>query len=105
MASSEQSLSLRSKDSEESKIPHPLPSLTEQELGYRLTVTNELLTEMQTVYPDFIMRVEQGALILIVNKKEFDPTDGLLSTENWEPQELKDRLLNASPFCKHCKSI
>lgn len=102
MASSEQSLSLRPKAL---YIPHPLPSLTEHELGYRLIITNELLTEMQTVYPDFIMRVEQAALILIVNKKEFDPNDGLLSTENWEPQELKGRLLNASPFCKHCKSI
>lgn len=68
MASSEQSLSLRPKDSEDSQIPHPLPSLTEHELGHRLTITNELLTEMQTVYPDFIMRVEQAALILIVNR-------------------------------------
>ncbi|KAL6916259.1 hypothetical protein FSST1_007754 [Fusarium sambucinum] len=98
MASSEQPLSLRPKDSD---IPHPLPSLTEHELGPRLTVTTELSTEMQTFYPEFIMRVEQVALILVVDMKEFNPDDGLLLTENWTPPDLKDRLLNASPFCKH----
>nr|CEG05265.1 unnamed protein product [Fusarium clavum] len=98
MTSSEQSLSLRPKASD---IPHPIPSLTEHGLGPRLAVTTELLTEMQIFYPDFIMRVEQVALILIVDMREFDHDDGLLSTENWTPPDLKTRLLNASPFCKH----
>ncbi|CAG7561204.1 unnamed protein product [Fusarium equiseti] len=98
MASSEQSLSLRPKASD---IPHPLPSLTEHELGPRLTVTTELLTEIQTYDREFIMRVEQVALILLVGMGEFDHTDGLLSTEIWQPRDLKRRLERASPFCKH----
>jgi len=102
MASSEQSLSLRPKASD---IPHPFPSLTEHELGPRLTVTTELSTEIQTYDREFIMRVEQVALILLVDMREFDHTDGLLSTENWQPGDLKERLEKASPFCKHCKNI
>jgi hypothetical protein len=102
MASSEQSLSLRPKALD---IPHPLPSLTEHELGHRLTITTELLTEIQTYDREFIMRVEQVALILLVDMREFDHTDGLLSTENWQPRDLQRRLENASPFCKHCKNV
>ncbi|RBR25381.1 uncharacterized protein FIESC28_01818 [Fusarium coffeatum] len=98
MASSDQSLSLRPKGSD---IPHPLPSLTEHELGLRLISTTELSTEIQTYDRAFIMRAEQAALILIVEKREFEHDDGLLSTENWTPPDLKKRLENASPFCKH----
>lgn len=102
MASSKQSLLPRPKASD---IPHPLPSLTEHELGPRLIATTELATEIQTYDREFIMRAEQAALILIVGKREFEHDDGLLSTENWTPPDLKKRLENASPFCKHCKNI
>lgn len=102
MASVEMLLALRLKGPD---IPHPIPSLNEHELGSRLTVTTELSTEIQTYDRGFIMRVEQVALILLVDMREFDHTDGLLSTENWQPGDLKERLVKASPFCKHCKNI
>ncbi|RBR25377.1 uncharacterized protein FIESC28_01814 [Fusarium coffeatum] len=79
------------------EIPHPIPGLNE--LGPRISYGRRIQGEIQFLWPDFTMRMEQHALLLIADPEHFEK-HGSLST-NKPPPSLKRQLEEASPLAKH----
>ncbi|CAG7561203.1 unnamed protein product [Fusarium equiseti] len=81
----------------QSGIPHPLPGLND--LGTCISYGERLKEEIQFLWPNFTLRMEQHALLMVADRKHFG-NSGALSTSRI-PSSLKRQLEEASPFCKH----
>lgn len=83
------------------RIPHPLPGLEKKE--YRVNHVMQISARIRKFYPDFVMRIEYLALILLADPEQFNEDEGSLSIKANIVPTLKQKLEYASPFCKHCK--
>lgn len=84
--------------SSQSGISHPLPGLND--LGPCIKHGERLQRKIQFLSPDFTMRMEHHALLMVADRKHFGK-DGALSASDL-PSSMKRQLEEASPFCKHC---
>ncbi|KAF0645784.1 hypothetical protein FPSE5266_00615 [Fusarium pseudograminearum] len=80
--------------------PFPIACLEEHQLIERYKRAYEIEKHIQKYEPDFRIRVEHFATILLVPLQDFEKR-GLFSPETSDPLDLKDRLECISPFCKH----
>ncbi|QPC76683.1 hypothetical protein HYE68_007435 [Fusarium pseudograminearum] len=86
-------------------LPHPVPTsfpiacLEDHPLEKRYTHAKDIEKYIQKFQPDFRIRVEHFAAILLVPLQDFDK-GGLFELKR-APQRIKARLDTIPPFCKH----
>ena len=84
-----------------SGLAHPVPNLNQ--LSLRIGHADKIRSRVQFMNPEFRMRAEYLALLLVADLEQFDDDGGSLSIERNVIPTLKRKLEVASPFCKHCK--
>ncbi|CAG1959394.1 unnamed protein product [Fusarium graminearum] len=78
----------------------PIASLREGFIKERYTLIKEIEKSIQFLWPGFRIRGEDLATCLLLPRHDLEG-DGELSHETCIPPELKERLADISPFCKH----